>query len=87
VQTPTEFNKKSHSLWWCFLRPPSPQCSPTPSSCACSNFLLYPKEDREARELVYMCRTPRCYDSNGRTHTEAAESPYVFRNQVIKARK
>jgi hypothetical protein len=45
-----------------------------------SNFILYPKEDKDERKLVYYCRSPRC------DHEEDAPDPYVFRNQVIKTR-
>ena len=45
-----------------------------------SNFILYPKEDKDERRLVYYCRSSKC------DHEEAAPDPYVFRNQVVKTR-
>ncbi|PSR81088.1 hypothetical protein BD289DRAFT_373006 [Coniella lustricola] len=41
----------------------------------CSN-MLYPKEDKEARRLMYQCRTCQ--------HTEAATSNCVYRN-ILKS--
>lgn len=48
--------------------------------CPNCNFILYPKEDKDDRKLIYYCRSQRC------DHEEDAPDPYVFRNQVIKTR-
>lgn len=42
--------------------------------------MLYPKEDKDDRKLVYYCRSQRC------DWEEDAPDPYVFRNQVVKTR-
>ena len=45
-----------------------------------SNYRLYPKEDKDERKLIYVCKSARC------EHTEGTTDPYVFRNQVVKTR-
>ncbi len=41
-----------------------------------SNNLLYPKEDREKRTLMFACR--RC------PYEEAAEDHFVYRNELVR---
>ncbi|CAI7924594.1 unnamed protein product [Closterium sp. NIES-54] len=57
--------------------PPPPPPGPCRFFClhvVCSNNILYPREDRENRVLLYACRN--C------DHQEAAENNCVYRNEV-----
>jgi DNA-directed RNA polymerase II subunit RPB9 len=48
--------------------------------CPNCNFILYPKEDKEERKLIFYCKSQRC------EYEEDSDDPFVFRNQVVKTR-
>lgn len=43
----------------------------------CSHNMLYPKEDRVAKKLMYVCR--RC------DYEEEAKTPVVFKRELVKS--